>query len=336
MKRLRIDLEDIAGFHNLAKAAKNAARAKRHRPEVQTFFHCLDHNLNQLSRDILAGRVPEGEFKQFRIFDPKERIIHAACFKDRVLHHAIMNLAGPLIDRAMVASSFACRPDKGIHCGIRHVQSKLRKYPWYVKIDIEHYFDTIDQRLLLQLLERRFKGENFMALVGRIISGYQTLPGKGLPIGSLASQHFANYYLDGLDRHLMETLKAFAHARYMDDVVWWCMDKQAAGRTLAAVEAYLRERRSLRVKPSSVQINQSRRGIRFCGFRVLPGAIRLGARRKRRYGALRRKWEGLFISGTIDAKKLQQGYAAVHAMTQHADSMQWRKNHLERSVTIEA
>ena len=336
MKRRRIELEHIAAYANLAEASHKAARAKRQRPAVQTFFKRLGQNLNQLSRDILDGRVPEARFRRFRIFDPKERIIHAACFRDRVLHHAVMNLAGPVLDRALVASSFACRPGKGIHSAVAHVQSKMRKYPWYVKIDIEHYFDGINHKLLLQLLARRFKGHGFMALIDRILSSYHTQSGKGLPIGSLTSQHFANYYLDGLDRHIMETLGALAHARYMDDIVWWCADKQAAKQMLASVDAYARQKRLVRIKPASVQINQSRHGITFCGFRILPGAVRMSDRRKKRYSALRRKWERLYLNGWINADKLQQGYAAVHAITLHTDSRQWRRNHLQRFAPIEA
>lgn len=336
MKRRRIDLEHVADFANLAEAAHKAARQKRRRPAVQAFFRNLDQDLNDLSRDILEQRVPEARFRRFRIFDPKQRIIHAACFRDRVLHHAVMNLAGPVLDRALAASSFACRPGKGIHSAVAHVQDKIRKYPWYVKIDIEHYFDAIDHRLLLQLLSRRFKGHGFMALIDRILASHHTVPGKGLPIGSLTSQHFANYYLDGLDRHILETLGALAHARYMDDIVWWCADKPAAKQMLARVDAYIRQNRLVRIKPASVQINSSRHGITFCGFRILPGTVRMGERRKKRYSALRRKWERLYLNGWINVQMLQQGYAAVHAMTLHADSRQWRRNHLQRLAPIEA
>ncbi len=336
MKRQRIDLHWVAAYTNLAEAARKAARGKRHRKDVRTFFSRFDENINRLGKDILSGQVPGGRLKRFRIFDPKERIIHAACFKDRVLHHALMNYAGPVLDRSLVASSFACRPCKGIHKAVTYVQSKIRKHPWYLKIDIQHYFDAIDHRLLLNLLSRRFKGRDFMAIVEKIMSSYQTSTGKGLPIGSLTSQHFANYYLDGLDRHIMEELGASAHARYMDDIVLWCLNKKSAKRMLQSVTEYALQKRSVQVKPSSVQVNRSKHGITFCGFRILPGRIRMGIRRRRRYGVLRREWENLYKKGWIDARKLQQAYAAVHAMTMHADSRQWRRKHLCMYPSLDA
>ncbi|MGD9209458.1 MAG: reverse transcriptase/maturase family protein [Desulfobacteraceae bacterium] len=336
MKRRRIALERVADYPNLLLAAYKASRGKHQRREVLSFFNRLDKNLNQLSNDILKEKVPDGRMRSFYIFDPKKRLIHAACFKDRVLHHALMNLAGPVLDRSLVSSSFACRPKKGIHSAVTYVQSKLRRYSWYVKLDMEHYFDNIDHQLLIQLLSGRFKGRGFMEIIRRILSCYQTLPGKGLPIGSLTSQHFANYYLDGLDRYIMEELKALAHVRYMDDIVLWCSDRQTAKQMLAGVIEYSQNKRLLRIKPVSIQINQSKRGITFCGFRILPGTVRMGIRRKKRYGALRRKWENMYLKGLIDAGKLQQGYAAVHAMTLHVHSRQWRRKHLQQDTPLEA
>jgi retron-type reverse transcriptase len=336
LKRHLIKLEQVATYPNLALAAHKAAKGKHQRREVRCFFQRFDKSINQLGSDILNKQVPDGRMKQFYIFEPKKRSIHAACFKDRVLHHALMNFAGPVLDRSLVPSSFACRPKKGIHSAVNHVQSKLRKYPWYVKFDIEHYFDTIDHGLLLQLLSRRFKGHGFMALINRILTGYSTAVSKGLPIGSLTSQYFANYYLDGLDRHIMEQLKALAHVRYMDDIVMWCPDKETTKQMLTDVTEYAQDKRLLRIKPASVQINQSKRGITFCGFRILPGTVRMGIRRKRRYADLRRKWELMYLNGLIDANQLQRGYAAVHAITLHVHSRKWRQKHLQRFMPIEA
>jgi retron-type reverse transcriptase len=335
LKRRCIDLKQVAAYPNLALAAHKAAKGKHQRREIQRFFQQFDTHINQLGNDILNGRVPHGRMKRFYIFDPKKRSIHAACFKDRVLHHALMNIAGPVLDRALVFSSFACRPGKGIHSAVNYVQSKLRKYPWYVKLDIQHYFDTVDHGLLLRLLSRRFKGRGFMALINRVLESYNTAPGKGLPIGSLTSQHFANYYLDGLDRHIMEQLKALTHVRYMDDIVLWCSDKQTAKKMLADVTEYAQNKRLLKIKPTSIQINQSKRGITFCGFRILPGTVRMGIRRKKRYATLRRKWELIYLNGLIDAKQLQQGYAAVHAITLHADSRKWRRKNIQRFMPLE-
>lgn len=334
MNRALITLDAIAAFDNLVQAAHRAARGKHTRDDVQRFFQHFDTNIQQLARDIRAGRTPYGRFRRFAIHDPKPRVIHAACFEDRVFHHAVMALAGPVLDRALTRTTFACREGMGHHAAVRSVQRHLRRFPWYVKIDIQHYFDEIDHLCLYRLLERRFKGPDFLALLWRIIDCYQVAPGKGLPIGSLTSQHFANYYLDGLDRYLLEQLQACAHVRYMDDTIWWRHTREEARETLAQVCAYAAHERLVTVK-TNPQINQSHHGVSFCGYRITPGAMRLSRRRRRSYQERRREWELACAEGRIDALTLQRGYDAVHAITLPADSVGWRRENLRRFPALE-
>lgn len=329
MRRVRIELTEVAAIPNLIEATARAARGKRERPVVRAFLDRLEAHLAVLAEDIVAGRAPRGEYRCFRIRDPKPRVIHAACFADRVLHHAVMLHAGPVLERAMTATSYACRPDKGTLAAVQAAQAALQRFPWYVKVDISGYFAHIDHACLFDVLDRRFKGAGFMDLLRRIVAGHETAPGKGLPIGSLTSQYFANYYLDGLDRLLLEKLGARAEVRYMDDILWWCDSREQARETLAAVGDWLGRERLLRLKEPS-QINRSRHGAGFCGYRVLPGALRLSARRRKRYQERRAAWEAAWREGRIDALTLQRGYDAVRAITLHADGRNWRCNELAR------
>ncbi len=334
MKRTLITLESIAAFDNLVQATYRAARGKQTRDDVRRFFERFDEYIGQLSRDIRTGRMPYGRFHRFTIQDPKLRIIHAACFEDRIFHHAVMNLAGPVLERALTPTTFACREGKGSHAAVQEVQRCLRRFPWYVKIDIQHYFDTIDHARLYQLLQRRFKGRDFMALLQRIIDCYEVTPGKGRPIGSLTSQHFANYYLDGLDRFILERLPICAQVRYMDDIIWWCHSRECAREMLEQVQDYAMNERLLTVK-ANTQINRSVHGVSYCGYRLTLGQIRLSRRRRRRYQQLRRNWERAYAEGRIDALTLQHGYDAVHAITLPAASTNWRKENLRRHPPLE-
>jgi len=335
MKRVSISLDDIAAFENLARAAHHAARGKRTRPDVQRFFQQFDRHLNQLSRDIRAARMPYGRFRRFLIHDPKPRVIHAACFEDRVFHHAVMHLAGPALERTLTPTTFACRRQMGHHAALRQAQRHLRRFPWYVKIDIEHYFDTIDHACLYRLLQRCFKGRDLLATLWRIIDGFHITPGKGVPIGSLTSQYFANYYLDGLDRYILESLPCAAHIRYMDDTIWWCYSQSQARETLAQVCRYVTAERMLKVK-ANMQINCSRHGVSFCGYRITPGRLRLSRRRRQRYQQLRRGWERAYAEGYIDALTLQRAYDAVHAITLPGNNHNWRRENLRRYPALDA
>ncbi|MGF1528705.1 MAG: reverse transcriptase domain-containing protein [Candidatus Competibacterales bacterium] len=334
MKRTAITLGQIADNQNLARAAQLAARGKRTRPDVRHFFHRFEYHLNRVAVAIYDGQLPTGRCRQFAIRDPKLRLIHAACFEDRVFHHAVMAHAGPVLDRALVPSSYACREGLGHHVAVQAVQRQLRCFPWFVKIDIQHYFDAIEHDRLLALLARRFKGQAFLALLQRVVAVYHTTPGRGLPIGSLTSKHFANYYLNGLDRYLLETLGVKAHVRYMDDILWWCPTQAQARESLAQAIAYAREQRGLTVKPTT-QINRSACGVSFCGYRVKRGAILLSRRRRRRYQQLRRGWEQAYLAGEIDERGLQRAYAAVHAITLPADARGWRRENLRRFPALE-
>lgn len=330
MKRTAIELSNIASYENLALATWKAARGKRHRPDVIRFTNKIDQSLAQLHQDILQHKVPYGRYRSFTIHDPKQRLIHAACFEDRVLHHAIINYAEPVFEKSLIATSYACRPNKGVHRACARVQRNLRRYNWYVKTDISAYFPNIDHYILYLLLNKCFKGQTYLQLLKRIIGSHNAQTGKGLPIGSLTSQHFANFYLSGIDRFLTEQLKISAHVRYMDDLLFWCETYAEAKWVLRILQDYLWEERKLVFK-ENIQINRSNHGVSYCGYRILKGAIRLSQRKQRRYRQLLQQQEILWRKGLITELELQAAYASIHAITLHADSKQWRKKHLQSS-----
>jgi RNA-directed DNA polymerase len=329
MKRILITLDAVADHKNLALAFHKAAKGKRFRQDVQVFLQNFSDNLNQLGEDIRQGKLPYGDYRVFEIYDPKHRLIHAACFADRIFHHALMNVAGAILEQSMMPSSYACRPNKGVHKAACKVQQHLRQYDYYGKIDISGYFASISHSILLQLLMHRFKGEECHAQFERIIHSYHASPAHGLPIGSLTSQYFANYYLDGSDRLLSGLPTVRAQVRYMDDIIWWCDNKHETQVTLHTITDWLLTERDLHIKPS-VQIQPSWQGVTYCGFRILPGMIRLSRRRKRRYQERRQYWEMLYQRGLISSNQLQTAYAAVHAISAGTDSLAWRRENLLR------
>ncbi len=329
MRRSRVGLVAIADWHNLAAAFQRAARGKGQRDEVRRFRADLNGELARLRESLLDGTVEVGRMRCFHIRDPKPRVIHAPCFRERVLHHALMAHIGPVLDRALVDDTYACRVEKGALAAVQRAQHHLRRWPWYAQIDIRSYFASIDHELLLALLERCFKDRGLLALLARIVESHHTDPGKGLPIGALTSQHFANYYLAGIDRLLLEGCRVRGLVRYMDDLVWWGDDKSAVRDALAQARAYAQERLRLTLK-TPVQVGRSRAGLLFCGYRLLPGRLLLSRRRKRRYAECRRAWENAYAAGRIDARALQAGYATALAITAHADAAVWRREQLRR------
>lgn len=334
-RRSAVSLLDIASLDTLTLAFWRAARGRRAAEDVQRFAADLDAELARLREAILSGAAPEGRWTAFRICDPKPRRILAPCFRDRVLHHALMAHLGPVLERALVDDTFACRPGKGTLAAVNRAQAHIRRFPWFVKTDVRAYFASVDHGRLRGVLRRRFKDPGVLALCERILARTPDPPGRGLPIGALTSQHLANTYLDALDRYLLETLRVRGMVRPMDDTIWWCESREAARSTLAPVRSFLWTERGLELKPDA-RIGQSEQGVTFVGFRVLPGTLRLSLRRRRRYAAARRRWKRAFAADQIDGRGLQAGYAAALAVTAHADAAGWRQAHLLRHPPLDA
>lgn len=239
MKRKCITLADIAAYDNLSLALHKAAKDKRYRGDVFHFMQQPEANLNWLSADIVQGKLPYGRFRNFAIRDPKPRTIHAACFEDRIFHHALMNHASPVLETAMLPTSYACRPGKGVHQAVKQVQHNLQRFACYGEVDVNAYFASIPHEKLLAVLLTCFKGAELTAQLQRILASHATTAACGLPIGSLTSQYFANYYLDGLDRLLASLPEVRVQVRYMDDVLWWTDTPQQAQRVLMLITDWL-------------------------------------------------------------------------------------------------
>lgn len=328
MKRSAVNLEMIADYTNLAVAFHRAASGKTFRHEVQVFRENLDRNLEQLSHDILSGTFKFQQMRQFYIYDPKLRLIHAPVFRERVLHHAIMAHIGPILDRSLVFDTYACRVGKGTIAAVQRAQYFAGRYPWYGQIDIRAYFANIDHSILRELLRRKLKNKPLLKLLDKVI-GTCGSRGAGLPIGALTSQHFANFYLAGLDRFLLEVCKVKGMVRYMDDVVWWADSKSEVRDIMSSVRQFLQEQYCLSVKEPT-RSGPSHSGLKFCGFRIFPGLLLLSKRRKSRYVIARAKWEEAFISGRVNEAGLQAGYASALGLTTAAQAYAWRAEQLKR------
>ncbi|MDR3638327.1 MAG: reverse transcriptase domain-containing protein [Isosphaeraceae bacterium] len=263
-----------------------------------------------------------GQGRRFEIRDPKPRAIFAPCFRERVLHHALMNRIGPVLDRALINDTYACRARKGTLAATCRVQEHVRRFAWYAKLDVRAYFASIRHSILLERLRRRIKGDDVLALVARIIAAHGEGSGQGLPIGALTSQCLANYYLDPLDRFLLNDGATRGYVRYMDDFVFWTETRQDVMRLVRDATEYLERVLALTAK-APVQIGRSARGITVCGYRVLSDSIHLGRRRKRRYLESRRCGEAAYQAGVLSAEQLQRAHDAGLAITAHAETRAW-------------
>jgi len=207
MKRLGHLMEQIVERHNLEEAFWLAARGKRDRQEVLAYMRDFQSEMERLREGLLAIDYPVGGFRSFLIRDPKLREINAAPFRERVLHQAIMLVCGPVLEKSLIYDTYACRKGKGQWAAVRRAERFSNESEFFLKFDIRKYFDSIHHETLKAQLERRFKDPFLLAWFDRILHTYRTASGRGLPIGSLISQHLANVYLSPLDHwvHAMVT-----------------------------------------------------------------------------------------------------------------------------------
>ncbi len=274
MKRDGNILGRIASPSNLRLAFWKASKGLRDRPGVIEFGRRLDQFVGEARNELLEGAYSPGPYRAFEIRDPKPRWIHAPAFRDRVIHHAILNVCESTFEKGHISDTFACRKGRGRLKAIRRAERFCRRQDWFLKLDVRKYFDSIDHGILTRILETRFKDRGVLAIFRRILASYQTEPGKGLPIGSLTSQHFANLYLAPLDRFVKEELRIRGYVRYMDDMLILGDTSAALASIRQAVRGFALEALGLEFKPS-VWINRTSLGVDFLGYRVGRGSTRL-------------------------------------------------------------
>ena len=280
MKRSKNLFEKICGIQNLHDACYKAARHKRRSLEYLCFREKLEPKLEDVRQELLNGSYRAGEYRQFKISDPKERIISAAPFKDRVIHHAIINVLEPVFERQMIYHTYACRKGKGTHAAARHAFRMAKKYRYFLKLDVRKYFDSINHTVLNKQLCRIIKDERCLCLLFTVIDSYCTDENRGLPIGNLTSQFFANLYLSPLDHYILEELKPCAYVRYMDDMILFDDSMDRLKSMYGIISLFCRERLFLQLKQPS--FGKTGQGVPFLGWRLSSTGIRLLGKTKRR------------------------------------------------------
>lgn len=180
MKIYRDVFEKIISLENLFYAWERFNHDKRKRLDVQQFGWHLEENIFELHRNLKGGIYKHGQYKSFQIWDPKQRLIHKAGVRDRVLHHAIFSVLNPIFEPTFIANSFSCRVGKGTHRGVATLANTLRQvsrnntHPCFaLKCDIEKFFDSIDQPVLIEILGKKIKDEKAMELLAEVINSYE-------------------------------------------------------------------------------------------------------------------------------------------------------------------
>lgn len=261
--------EDLISIDNLLLAWQEFLKGKRNKLDVQEFRLFLMDNILSLHNDLINFNYKHGAYEQFKINDPKPRDIHKASVRDRLLHHAIYRILYPFFDKKFIADSFSCQKNKGMHKAI----DRFRKFGYIVsenntrtchilKCDIRKFFASVDQNILINILKENIQDKDIISLLQEIIFSFE----KGLPLGNLTSQLFANIFLNEFDQFVKHKLKAKYYIRYADDFVTFSQDKKYLESLIPQMQNFLQSRLKLDMHPDKVFIKTLASGMDFLGW----------------------------------------------------------------------
>ncbi len=341
MKTYKKLYEKLYSEDNLISAFKKARKGKRKKNYVINFQSNFYKNIKLLQKDLIDKTYYPSRLKKFIIRDPKTRTIHASIFRDRIVHHAIINLLKPIYEKRFIYDSFAGRKSKGTHVAVERfeyfinkVSSNGRKIKkpftnnsikgYVFKADIKHCFNTIDHEVLINILRKRIKDEDFIELIKIVLDNFETSNGKGLPLGNYTSQFFTGVYLNNLDYFIKHRLGVKYYIRYVDDFVILHKEKKVLLELRKKIEKYLKNLR-LELHPDKSEIHTLRNGITFLGYRIFYHYKLL---RKRNIKYFLRRFEekiNLYNSGLIEKKNLESFLQGWNGYSKFANSHNFNK-----------
>lgn len=268
----------IISIENLIIAWEEFAEGKKQKTDVRIFAQHLLQNILSLHDDLLNYSYKHGDYQRFTINDPKERVIHKATVRDRLLHHAIHRVLYPIFDQGFIFDSYSCRLGKGTHRAVNRLGSFVRKVsknytkPCFVlKCDIKKYFGSVDRKILISIIEQKISDANVLRLLKNVLDSFQkTSTNCGIPLGNLTSQLFANIYLNEFDRFIKHQLKIKYYARYCDDFIILGNNPKELEKLVPIIERFLNIDLKLKLHKQKTIIRKLGQGIDFLGCVILP------------------------------------------------------------------
>lgn len=336
MKRCGHLFERVCAWENLWRAALKARRGKRQRKNVAEFEFNRENHLLALREQLLTERYRPGAYWSFPIFEPKQRLISAAPYRDRVVHHAVCRVVEPIWERSFIADSYACRLGKGSLAAMQTARKFCRQFRYVLKCDIQKFFPSIDHHILLNLIQRKIKDERLLRLLQVIIE--RPFPGQadctrfpgddlftpierrcGLPIGNQTSQFFGNMMLNPLDHFIKQDLRFPGYVRYADDFLICSDDKARLHRVRDEIKDFLLHFR-LRIHPQKSVVIPVRCGVPFLGYRLFPNRTLLASKHLKQLRNRLRKFEARSADGQLTAEEILMSLQSWWGYAMHADS----------------
>ena len=314
-------------FDKMLSAHKRARKHKVYKNEVIKFEFNLENNLTNLIRNIQDKSYRLGNYFAFKVYEPKERLIQALPYRDRIVHQwYVEEFIKPYIVPKFINTSFACLTNKGTHKAVENVQKQLQIYKrnngdfWILKCDIKKFFYSINPYLLFNIMKRYIKDKDLLFFTQILIFNGPIDPSKiGIPIGNYTSQFFANIYLNELDQYIKRVLKIKYYTRYMDDFVLLLTTKQECITTKKIMENFLWEKLKLELNDKS-RYYPVKMGVNFCGYRIFTTHRLLRIDSKKKIKRNVKKWNKQYYNHTLNIENTMQSLNSWLGHSSHCNS----------------
>ncbi len=333
----------ITTFENLYLAYRQARKGKRTKAPVADFELNFELHLLSLQEVLLSLTYKPGPYRNFIIFEPKRRLVSAAPFRDRVVHHALCRVIEPIWEARFHSHSYACRVGKGTHAAVDKAHQWVRRYPYVFHGDIVKYFPSIDHQILMGLITKKIRDPEVIWLAQTILDTgkdiqpqeqpvlyfpgddlFAALRPRGLPIGNLTSQFWANVYLNELDTFVAQELKCHAYLRYMDDFLLFSESKAELIAWKIAIRSFLGEHLRLSMHENKSVVIPTRTGLDFCGFVLFPEKRKLRRTSITRFLKRFKMQRSLYSQGQMSLDEVTTSVKSWIAHAAHADSWHLR------------
>lgn len=315
-------------FENMLAAHERAKKGKTSKSEIIIFEMDLETNIIRIINEIKNNNYKFGKYREFTVYEPKERIIKSLPYRDRIVHQwYVEEFIKPYFYPRFIKDTYACLDNRGTHKAVKEMQKKMRKMKkeyndYYVlKCDIKKYFYNIDKRILMKILSKKIKDKKILEFTEIILNDGSNI---GIPIGNYTSQYFANIYLNELDHYVKETLRIKYFCRYMDDFILLLPTKEEAKKCLALLEGFVNKELKLEFNNKSTYF-KSNRGIDFCGYRIYETHILLRKRFKNKVNKSVKKWNYLYEEGKLYYEKYYMSWNSYKGHASHANSLNFMK-----------
>ncbi len=340
---------EIISEKNLYLAYKKAKKGKSSKPYVMEFCRNLKQNIDELRIELCLHSYKPRPLNNFILRDPKTRKISKSDFRDRVIHHALCNIIEPIFDKIFIYDSYANRKGKGSLAALQRFDIFKRKISgngklngWFnnnqvkgycFKADIKHYFEEIDHEILLNLIRKKIKCNKTIWLIKKILENYENKfrPQKGMPLGNLTSQFFANIYLNELDKFVKHKLKVQYYIRYVDDFVILHYSKKQLYDWKEAVDNYLKSELKIELHKDKSMVVSLGRVVSFVGFRVFYHYKLLKKFNRRNIPCRLAKFHELFLEKRMNYDKIYESMQGSFAYMHHANTY-WLRNKLVNQI----